>query len=479
MNKKKKLAICMAVMLSIPFQVNAEAVNSESATNMQNKTNNENVEVFDAETADKTVDNSKVETVDKAADNVKVDTADKAADNSKVETADKAADNSKVETTDKAADTAKVETADKAADNAKVETENKAADNAKNENEVNVDLTQSELEMLTYINQFNGKTIVSLDFEGASDFTLPTLKVAVMAHVGDTFNSDIALRDRDAILNTGYFYEAYQTFKEVPEGVLITYHVMENPILRNINISGNTLYDTEDLLRIFSIRRNVVLNQKVLQNNLAEIEEKYHGDGYILMKITDIDVDKEGILNVKINEGKLEGYAVKGNQNTKDRVILREMRQKVGEPFNAKLARRSMDRVYNLGFFEDVNIKMNPGVEPNAIIMEVNVKERRTGTFGVGAGYSTRDGLLGNVTLGDKNFRGTGDAIQISFEKSAKETDAHGFTFSYRRPWLDHRETAATFKFYNRTYQYYDYNTSGNLNERYMRRYFGGEITLR
>ena len=90
---------------------------------------------------------------------------------------------------------------------------------------------------------------------------------------------------------------------------------------------------------------------------------------------------------------------------------MRTSRQKAGEPFNANQARRSMQRVYNLGFFEDVNVKMNPGVEPNAVVMELDVKEKRTGSFGIGAGYSSEDGVVGMVSIGDTNFRGTGDAI--------------------------------------------------------------------
>ena len=137
-----------------------------------------------------------------------------------------------------------------------------------------------------------------------------------------------------------------------------------------------------------------------------------------------------------------------------------------------------MQRVYNLGFFEDVNIKMPPGVEPNSVIMELEVKEKRTGTFGIGAGYSSRDGILGMVSIADTNFRGTGDAISLSYEKSAEKTDAQGFTFAYRHPWLDSKETAGTIRFYNRTYEYSDYDTQGGLKERYMRKYSGGEITF-
>ncbi len=337
---------------------------------------------------------------------------------------------------------------------------------------------QSDAMIREYMLQFDGRTIVDILYEGASEATLPTVKATVMSHVGEEFNTELALRDRDAIRNIGYFYDAYQTFSETPEGIIITYHVLENPVMRRVEIEGNTIYPARDLEALITVRRGAILNQNTLHDNLAAIQEKYRGDGYILMKIFDMSMGEDGVLRLKINEGTLEGYKVKGNTKTKERVILREMRQKIGEPFNAKLARRSMERVYNLGFFEDVNIKMLDGIEPNAVVMEVNVKEKRTGTFGIGAGYSTREGLLGMVSISDTNFLGTGDAISLSFEKNTDEDDAHGFSFSYRRPWLDTHETAATLRVYNRTYQFYDYDTGGNLKERYMRKYAGGEVTL-
>lgn len=338
--------------------------------------------------------------------------------------------------------------------------------------------SQTDASVREYFKKYDGKTIVAIFFEGASEKTLPTLQNAVVAHVGDKFDTDAAIRDLNVVKNVGYFYDAYQTVREVPEGVMVTYHVLENPVLKDVEIVGNTVIKTKDLEKTITLERGEILNSNTLHDNMAALTEKYRGDGYIMMKITDMNVDESGVLHVKINEGILEGYKVSGNKKTKDKVILREMRQKVGQPFNANLARRSMERVYNLGFFEDVNAKMLPGVEPNAVIMEVEVKERRTGTFGVGAGYSTRDGFLGSVNIGDKNFRGTGDSVSIVYERSADKRDAHGFSFSYRHPWLDSKETALAFRIYNRTYEYADYDTDGGLKERYMRKYSGGEITL-
>lgn len=338
--------------------------------------------------------------------------------------------------------------------------------------------SHNEEEYKKYIGQFEGRTIVKIDFEGASAETLSAVESAILMHEGDKFSSASAIRDLNAVRNTGYFYDAYQTFSEVPEGVFITYHMMENPKLQEIHIQGNTVYKEGEIAKLITMKRGEVLNSNTFNNNITSIVERYHDDGYIWMKIANLNVTDDGVVNIKISEGILEGYKIKGNNKTRDVVILREMRQQPGEPINAKLMKRSMDRVYNLGFFEDVNIKPTPGYEPDAMIMEITVEERRTGTFGVGAGYSTSEGLVGSISVADRNFMGMGDAISIGYDKSANEHDAHGFTFTYRRPWLDKRETAGTFRFFHRTYQYYDYDTEGELKERYMRRYSGGEITL-
>ncbi len=329
-----------------------------------------------------------------------------------------------------------------------------------------------------YSKEYEGLTIVDTVFEGTTALTENTAKAATSMKTGDMFTVKGLNADRDAIYNTGYFYDLFPTFQKVPEGVVLTYHVLENPVLTSITITGNTVIKTSTLMDAVTVKPGEILNSRNLQQNIQAIKEMYRKDGYILAKVTDMNVDKAGNLTLRINEGTLEGYKVKGNTKTKDYVILREMRQKVGQPFNSKLARRSMQRVYNLGFFEDVNIKMNPGVEPNAVIMELDVKEKRTGSFGIGAGYSTADGILGMVSIGDTNFRGTGDAVNVTYEKSGDEDDAQGYTFSWRHPYLDSKETAGTLRLYNRTYEYSDYNTKGNLNESYMRKYSGGEITV-
>lgn len=339
-------------------------------------------------------------------------------------------------------------------------------------------LRPTEAQIEAYKKQNEGQTIVDVVFDGATDTTLATAKSAIHMRTGDIYTAKGLDADLDALISTGYYYDIFPSFEKVPEGVVLTYHVLENPVLKSVAVTGNTVETTDDLMKLITLEPGKMLNSVTLKKDVQAIQEKYREDGYILAKITDLNIDKDGNLTIKLNEGKIESFKVKGNEKTKDYVILREMRQKVGEPFNAKKTQRSWQRVNNLGFFEEVNPKIVPGINPNAVVVEWNVKEKRTGTFSVGAGYSSQDGVIGMVAVGDTNFRGTGDAVNLTYEFSGDDEDSHGYSFSYRRPWLDAKQTTGTFRIYNRTYEYDDYDENGDHIESYMRHYSGGEITL-
>ncbi|MDQ0203078.1 BamA/OMP85 family outer membrane protein [Pectinatus haikarae] len=333
------------------------------------------------------------------------------------------------------------------------------------------DLTKTE-------NQYDGQIVVSVDVTGLETLPASTVSNVVKIKAGDTFKGSNVEADRQAIYETGLFYDNFPTYEVVPEGVKITYHVMENPVLHKVNISGNKELPEDKIRSMLTVKEGELLNSKTLSDDIANIEAAYRKEGYILAKIDDMSINEDGVLNLKFNEGVLEGYSVKGNDKTKEKVITREMRMKPGDTFNAKLAKRSMQRIYNLGFFEDVNMKLLPGKNPNGVIIETTVVEKRTGSFGVGAGYSNSDGVIGMISLSDSNFRGTGDAAKLTYEFGGNDDDDHGISFSYRHPWLDSKETSMTLRLYDRTYEYYDYNTDGHEIEGYNRNYKGGEITF-
>lgn len=321
-----------------------------------------------------------------------------------------------------------------------------------------------------------GKTITKQLVEGNTTVPEDTILGALQTKPGMVLTEEGLTEDLSAIYDLGWFYDLRPEFKAVPEGVQVVYHVLENPQYKQTKIIGNTVLNSSRINKYFELPEGQTANLKQINKSVQLLEEDYRSNGYILARVNDVHMDPDGTLNVTVNEGIVEDFKVKGNIKTKDYVVTREMKLKKGEPFNAKLARRSMQRVYNLGYFEDVNIKLNPGREPNAVEVEISVVEMNTGTFGIGAGYSNADGFVGMISIGDKNFRGIGDRVNIRWEFGGE--DNKNYDFSYTRPWLDSKETSATLNLYDITNEYADYNIDGNEIARYDKKRRGQELTF-
>ena len=321
-----------------------------------------------------------------------------------------------------------------------------------------------------------GKKITKQTIAGNVAISEEEIAAALKTKQGMEFTEEGLSQDLSAIYDLGWFYDMHPEFKLVPEGVQIIYHVLENPVYKDVKVNGNTVIDGKKVDACFDLEKDKIANLKQINKCVQKLEEEYRSNGYILARVTDVHMEQDGTLQVTVNEGLVEGFKVKGNKKCKDYVITREMKLKPGKPFNAKDARRSMQRVYNLGYFEDVNVKLNPGREPNSVEVEIDVVEMNTGTFGIGAGYSNADGFVGMVSIGDKNFRGTGDKINIRWEFGGE--DNKNYDFSYTRPWLDDKETAATINLYDITNEYADYDINGDEIARYDKKRRGQELTF-
>mgnify|MGYP000882019918 FL=1 len=330
------------------------------------------------------------------------------------------------------------------------------------------------------------ETIAAISVEGNSTVAEGIILTAVQSKTGDKVQTEAIKKDLQAIYDLGYFFDVAADFVKQENGVKVTYKVVENPVVREIVVKGNTVIPTAEITGMLgNVQQGSILNSKQLGENVRQIEGKYHDKGYILAKVSDVAMDAQGVLTLTINEGKLEGISVKGNEKTKDYVITREMTVKTGQPFNAKDARRSMQKVYNLGYFEDVNMKLNPGTELNGVVLETTVKEQKTASASLGGGYSSKDGLIGFIELGDNNFRGTGDQVKIHWEFGGDANSGHNYSFGYTRPWLDQKQTSIGLNIYDMTREkdeYYRQGEDGRSNQdvrsTYDERRKGFNVTL-
>ena len=136
----------------------------------------------------------------------------------------------------------------------------------------------------------------------------------------------------------------------------------------------------------------------------------------------------------------IERIDIRGNTRTRDYVIRREFDIGEGDAYNKALVDRAERRLNNLGFFKKVTITNEPGSAPDRVVVVVTVEDQPTGSFSVSGGYSTAEGVIGEVSVQETNFMGRGQFARLSVQLGQY---AEGATFSFTEPYfLGHRIAA-------------------------------------
>jgi outer membrane protein insertion porin family len=115
----------------------------------------------------------------------------------------------------------------------------------------------------------------------------------------------------------------------------------------------------------------------------------------------------------------VERIDIEGNQTTLDRVIRDQFRVAEGDPFNPREIRNAAERIRALGYFEDVEVETREGTSPEQVIVDVNVVEQPTGSFGFGGSYSISSGIGLVLNFQETNFLGRGQTLAFDFDTTA------------------------------------------------------------
>lgn len=294
------------------------------------------------------------------------------------------------------------------------------------------------------------KPVKALAVKGNEIITQEQILAVVAIKPGDKVTPEKLQQDLQSIYGLGYFYDVSASFQEQKDGVIVVYEVVENPVVKQIKITGNTKFASVQLEKLMQNNPGKMLNAKDLNSDLEKITKQYHDEGYVLAKIQDVSLDLDGTLTIAIREGLIEDIQVNGNKKTKDYVIERNFSQAIiGQPFNINEVRQGMQKVYNLGYFEDVSMHLDPGSEPDKSVLNVDVKEGKTAVGTVGGGYSSADGFSGFIQVSENNLGGKGQQIKVRWQFGGV-TD---YSLSFFDPWVDKHQTSFGFSIYDRTYK--------------------------
>jgi outer membrane protein insertion porin family len=363
--------------------------------------------------------------------------------------------------------------------------------------------------------------ITRVEFVGASAFTQKELRkqIKTRAHWmfswitgSGVFKQDQFDDDKDA-LTVFYRNHGYLDFeiKDVkfdhlkPSTMTLQFDIYEGKQYRvgSISINGTIMLDTNavrldyklgpepkqepgrsdwlrrrNLNRQFTMKTGSVFTPDGLDKDLTALEDFYGSQGHIdvqrgqtlrAVRIPNVDTGTMD-LGFQIDEGQtsyVEHIDIRGNVKTKDKVIRRELAISPGEVFDMVRVKNSKQRLEGLDYFDKVEMQPEPTDPPIAgrKDLEVNVQEKDTGKFTLGAGINSDSGLVGFAEITQGNFdlfhppyfTGGGQKMRLFVQLGTQQQD---YELDFTEPWFMNRKLALGVGLYRHEM---DYESPNNI----------------
>ncbi|MBN1461482.1 MAG: BamA/TamA family outer membrane protein [Armatimonadetes bacterium] len=289
--------------------------------------------------------------------------------------------------------------------------------------------------------------IVAVEVVGNSEIPTEDVLKVIKSAEGGQFSKDQVARDRQAVLNLGWFQTVSVERESVENGIRLVFRVRENPVVSDIVFEGSQELTKDELLAVMKTAPGQVYSAPQLARDAQAVEELYRSQGYILAIVVGQRMSDDGILTLVIAEGVIEDITITGNTRTKTYAIRRYMKTQVGETYNDRKVSRDVAKLSSLGWFETVRRDAEVGTEPGKVILIITVVEkRRTGMASVGGGYSSVQGLVGFVDLTKSNIGGNGQVVSIRGEFGGRTS----YELGYQHPWIMTPETRLNAGLYDR-----------------------------
>ena len=276
--------------------------------------------------------------------------------------------------------------------------------------------------------------------------------------------------------NNGYIRarigEPLVEFKE--DGIDITFKILEGPRFEvgKIDIQGDLIFPREVLFNKINLNQQKYYNRTVLRNDLLALTDLYADEGYAHVDIAPqvSEDDQRLIVDIVyvIRKGSLvyfEEITIAGNTKTRDKVIRRQLEVYEQGLYSGAQLRRSVRNLYRLDYFEDIQVNTVRGSADDQMVLKIDVKEKSTGQFSFGGGYSNTESLFLTGSVAQRNLFGRGQILNLRGELGSRTTR---FTLGFTEPWLFDIPLTAGFRIY----------TWDTAFDAYDRESFGGSVTL-
>lgn len=339
-----------------------------------------------------------------------------------------------------------------------------------------IDRASNRVDLVFLIKEGDKTTIRSINFTGNNVYSSSRLRDVINTTQTNWLswlrNSDVYDPDRvnadQELLRRFYLKNGYADFRILSatvdldrqnNGFVLNFVVDEGVQYRfgNVDVVSNVRdLDPASARALIRGRSGEVYNAEQVEKTVELMTVELANRGYAFAQVRPRgDRDFRGrLINVTyvIDEGArvyIERINIRSNTRTREYVIRREFDILEGDPYNRVMVDRAERRLKNLGYFKTVKITNEPGSAADRVILNVDVEEQLTGEFSVAAGYSTADGIIGELTIGERNFLGRGQYVRTALQYGER---VKGIEFSFTEPYfMDYRLAAGFDIFYKST----------------------------
>jgi len=358
--------------------------------------------------------------------------------------------------------------------------------------EVDIDAETNQATVYILIDEGNKIRIRRIFVEGNKEFSDKRILKLLKTKKKWWFNSgffkeDVFKKDLERVKK---FYQdaGYSDVKIVPDisydermrNMFITLNITEGNKYNvgKIIIKGNKALKEREIKKELKLLPNTIFSDKKLREDARNIERFYFDRGYISCSVFPKTLlnKRTGKIDIvfQVEEGDLtyvNRVDIKGNAITRDVVIRRELEILPGDRFDGQKLRQSRENLKNLDYFEEINYDIRDTAVSNKKDLVVEVKEKKTGEFSFGGGYSSVDKGIGFLEIVQRNFdinnfptfSGGGQDLRLRAELGRRRTD---YLLSFTEPWFGGRPLSVGFDLYNRTWEREDYDearTGGDI----------------
>jgi outer membrane protein insertion porin family len=303
-----------------------------------------------------------------------------------------------------------------------------------------IELDQNRVNLVFEITEGNATKVKSINFIGNRSFSDSQLRDIITTSQAtwldwikgaSPYDQDRLRLDQELVrqyyLKNGYadvqVTAANAELDRDGAGFIITFVVDEGPLYRfgSVQIENSLAELQPDTLRgELLTQEGAIFNASQIEKSVERVTLAASERGFAFVRVRPrAERDPAGqLINLTyvIDQGPrvyIERIDIVGNVRTKDKVIRREFRLVEGDAYNPLLVDRAQKRIKALGFFKAAKVQRRPGSANDRVVLLVQVTEQPTGELSFGAGYSTSEGVIGDIAITERNLMGNGQFLRL------------------------------------------------------------------